>query len=98
MASLKKPITLAALQKFVKKQDFKPRQKYRYFLKLMEETGELADAIRRNQRMKKNKAKHIKGTIEEELYDVLYYVAALANVYEIDLEDCAVMKETYNKK
>ena len=61
----------------------------------MEEVGELAEVIRRNQRYTK-KSESIKGTIEEELYDVLYYVAALANVYEIELEDCVLKKETYN--
>ena len=39
----------------------------------------------------------IKGTIEEELYDVLYYVTCLANVYDIDLENCHHMKEAINK-
>jgi NTP pyrophosphatase (non-canonical NTP hydrolase) len=39
----------------------------------------------------------IKGTIGEELYDILYYVAALANVYEIDLERCRELKEEINK-
>ena len=95
MATLKKPITLTSLQKYIKKKDFKPEDKHRYYLKLAEEVGELADAIRRDQRLTK-KSKTIKGTIEEELYDVLYYVAALANVYEIDLEKCALAKEKLN--
>ncbi|GAA0449668.1 hypothetical protein [Alkalibacillus silvisoli] len=40
----------------------------------------------------------IKGTIEEELYDVLYYVIGLANVYDIDLEACFKLKEELNKE
>ena len=43
----------------------------RYFLKLIEEVGELSEVIRKNKRMEDN---FIKGTIEEELSDVLYYV------------------------
>ena len=35
----------------------------------------------------------IKGTIEEELSDVLYYVLVIANTYDIDLEECFRMKE-----
>jgi NTP pyrophosphatase (non-canonical NTP hydrolase) len=92
---MKKPITLSDLQAFIKELDYKPKQKHRYVLKLMEEVGELADVIRRDQRFTK-KSDSIKGTIEEELYDVLYYLAALANIYEIELEDCVINKETYN--
>lgn len=40
----------------------------------------------------------IKGTIEEELYDVLYYVICLSNMYNIDLEKCAILKEELNKE
>lgn len=37
-----------------------------------------------------------KGTIEEELWDVMYYLIALANVYEVDLEKWIPVKEAYN--
>lgn len=39
----------------------------------------------------------IKDTLDEELYDVLYYVLALANLYDVDLEECFRLKEEYNK-
>ena len=42
-------------------------------------------------------AQNIKGTIEEELYDVLYYILALANVYDVDLEQSFRLKEELNK-
>ena len=35
----------------------------------------------------------IKGSLEEELYDVLYYVVALSNTYEVDLETVMRLKE-----
>ncbi len=65
----------------------------RYFLKLIEEVGELAEVIRKDQRMVDN---NIKGTIEEELSDVLYYVLVISNTYDIDLENCFRMKEELN--
>ena len=65
-------------------------------MKLIEEVGELSEVIRKNRRMEGNK--DIKGTIEEELYDVLYYVLALANTYGINLEECFLKKEELNKK
>lgn len=40
----------------------------------------------------------VKDTIEEELYDVLYYVICLANMYEIDLTQCAILKEKLNSE
>ena len=66
----------------------------RYFLKLIEEIGELAEVIRKGKRMEGN---NIKGNIEEEISDVLYYVLMIANTYDIDLEDCFRMKEELNR-
>ena len=60
----------------------------------MEEVGELAEVIRKNKRM--DDEKNIKGTIEEELSDVLYYVVCLANINNIDLEKCIYLKENLN--
>ena len=65
------------LQKYIKDKDYKPELKDKYFLKLIEEVGELSEAIRKNIKMEND---NIKGTIDEELYDVLYYVCALANI------------------
>jgi len=84
-------LSVRQLQEYIKKSDYAPDQKQHYFYKLVEEVGELSEVIRKNKRIKDTGI--IKGTIEEELYDVLYYVAALANVYGIDLEECFRLKE-----
>ena len=60
-----------------------------YFLKLSEEVGELSQAIRKN--LKAESIDKIQGTIDEELWDVIYYAIAIANIYDIDLE--AVIKK-----
>ncbi len=67
-----------------------------YFYKLTEEIGELSRAIRKRQRMKDIGG--IKGSVEEEFYDVLYYLVGLANIFEVDLETCAILKEELNAK
>ena len=92
-------LTIRKMQKYLKEkykrakpEDIKNTQ--RYFLKLIEEIGELAEVIRKELRMVDN---NIKGTIEEELSDVLYYVLMIANTYDIDLEDCFRMKEELNR-
>ena len=87
-------ITLKQLQEFIKNKDHKSGMEYGYFLKLIEEIGELAEVIRK--RNKLGKDYDIKGTIDDELYDVLYYVVALANLYDVDLEKSCLLKEKIN--
>jgi NTP pyrophosphatase (non-canonical NTP hydrolase) len=88
--------TLSAIQDTIKQSDFNPELKQAYFLKLVEEVGELSEVIRKDIRMANTGT--IKGTIEEELYDVLYYVIALANLYEVDLEEAMRLKKDFNKQ
>jgi NTP pyrophosphatase (non-canonical NTP hydrolase) len=89
-------LTLRELQLRLKEKDYKPELKQAYFLKLIEEVGELAEVLRKDKRLIDHET--IKGTIEEELYDVLYYVISLANVYNIDLEQCHILKEAINRE
>lgn len=91
-----KEITLEKLQQAISKIDHKNNVVDKYFYKLSEEVGELAKAIRKDNRLKDNET--IKETIEEELYDVMYYVICLANAYDIDLTECALLKEELNSK
>lgn len=87
-------VTLSFLQKYIKAKDHSPERINTYFLKLVEEVGELAEVLIKNKRMK---GQNIKGTVNEELYDVLYYVVALANLYDVDLEESFRLKEELNK-
>ncbi|MBP3595932.1 MAG: hypothetical protein J6J60_00810 [Clostridia bacterium] len=87
-------IKISELQRLVKQIPHKNNSVDKYFYKLSEEVGELAKAIRKDKRLKDSE--NIKGTIEEELYDVMYYVICLANMYDIDLEQCAILKEQLN--
>ena len=63
--------------------------------KLIEEFGELAENIRKNLRYN---GENIKGTIEEELFDIFYYIIAIANDYNIDLEEIFHIKDKINKE
>ena len=87
-------LTIKKLQECIKNIDHKNNSNEKYMLKLMEEVGELAEVIRKNKRMEKGKT--IKGTMEEELQDVLYYVVCLANINNIDLQECIELKEKLN--
>lgn len=87
-------ITIKYLQEYIKSKDFNPEHVKDYFLKLSEETGELARAIRKN--LRPTTDKQVKETIEEELWDVIYYTLAIANCYDIDLEQIIPQKEAIN--
>ena len=87
---------LSDLQSHIKAFDHAPELPEHYFLKLIEEVGELSESIRHGKGEQPNK-EGLKGTIAEELYDVLYYVCALANIYGVDLEQTHELKEALNK-
>lgn len=97
---MKQPITLNKLQKYVKKRENSTGKKSKYFLKLIEEVGELSEMLKKDKRLdpEDERTKAIKGTLEEELADVLYWIAALANVHEIDLEEAFLWKQEYNDR
>lgn len=87
---------LSELQKHIKEFDHAPDQPEHYFLKLIEEVGELSESIRGG-RTGQPESSQLKGSVAEELYDVLYYVCALANIYGVDLESTHELKEVLNK-
>ena len=89
-------ITISYLQEYIKSKDFQPELKEKYFMKLAEEVGELSRAMRKDLRPETEGA--IKGTVEEELWDVIYYILAIANIYELDLEKVIPIKERINNE
>jgi NTP pyrophosphatase (non-canonical NTP hydrolase) len=88
--------TIKYLQSYIKSKDYNPDLKKDYFLKLSEEVGELAKAIRKD--LQNNKSNSIKETIDEEIWDVIYYSLALANCYNIDVETVIKLKEEINNE
>ena len=75
--------TVKYLQNYIKQKDYHPELLKDYFLKLTEEVGELSRAIRKNL---KSENGEVKNTIDEEIWDVIYYAIAIANIYNIDIE------------
>ncbi len=91
-----KNTTISYLQTYIRAKDYQPERKKDYFLKLSEEVGELAKAIRKN--VLRAESGDLKGTIDEELWDVIYYAIALANCYDVDLERVISEKEDMNRE
>ena len=87
--------TIKYLQNYLKEKDFHPELLKDYFLKLAEEVGELSRAMRKG--LKASDINQIKGTIDEELWDIIYYSLAIANLYSIDLEQVIKSKESINQ-
>ena len=87
--------TIKYLQSFIKAKDYKPELAKDYFLKLSEEVGELSRAMRKG--LKAPNSNDIKGTIDEEVWDVIYYALAIANIYDIDLEHVIKVKSEMNE-
>ncbi|MEX0567678.1 MAG: MazG nucleotide pyrophosphohydrolase domain-containing protein [Candidatus Njordarchaeota archaeon] len=82
---IKKPLTIKAFQDLIREAYFerdKKRGLFGTWLWLQEEMGELAKAIRKND--KKN--------IEEEIADVIAWTVSVANLLNIDVEDALIKK------
>ena len=80
-------ISIAYLQSYIKSKDHCPEQVLGYFLKLAEETGELARAM--NKGLRSKAPGEIRSTVDEELL-------AIANCYGIDMEAVIPRKEALN--
>ena len=87
--------TIKYLQNYIKENDYHPELVKDYFLKLSEEVGELSRAIRKG--AKADTPNEFKGTIDEELWDVIYYALAIANIYDIDIEQVIKTKSEMNE-
>lgn len=88
-------ITIDYLQKYLRARDNSATTQT-LFLKLVEEVGELSRAILRGTRA--SDEAHLKGTVEEELWDIIYYTLTIANACDIDLERWIPVKERMNSE
>lgn len=88
--------TMQYLQAYIRQKDHNPDLAKDYFLKLSEEVGELGKAIRKN--LHPTAENPVKNTIDEEIWDVIYYAIAIANCYDIDIENAIRLKESINNE
>lgn len=98
---LKEDPTLKDIQEYVreleKQRGFSEDPTLQKCLLLGEEIGELFKAIRKSEKLKIDE-KSTFTSIEEELADIIIYLASIANRYDIDLENAFRNKEEINKK
>jgi len=99
MPILKKNPTLKDFQNYVveleNERGFIDQTAVEKCLLLGEEIGELFKAVRKQQQIKIDKNSEI-TTVGEELADILIYICAIANRFEIDLEKAFRLKEEIN--
>jgi NTP pyrophosphatase (non-canonical NTP hydrolase) len=99
---LKENPTLKDFQEYViqleKERGFENQNVLQKSLLLGEEIGELFKAIRKMESIAVDKNKPKITSVEEELADIFIYMCAIANRYNIDLENAFREKEEENKK
>lgn len=93
--------TIANLQKYVTELEhergFIDQSVIQKCLLMGEEVGELFKAVRNSENITTDRNSTIHN-VGEELADVLIYICAIANRYNIDLEEAFRQKEEINKK
>lgn len=65
--------------------------------RIAEEFEELKEAIEEQKRHFSTENPQIKDTIEEEMYDVFYFILQLANLYGVDFEEVIAAKYQHNQ-
>ena len=93
---MEKSPTIRYLQEYLKSKDYKGNTPDPYFYKLVEEVGELSRAIFRE--VPPATDENFKGSVEEELWDIMYYTLCIANEYGIDMDKWIRIKEDYNDR
>jgi NTP pyrophosphatase (non-canonical NTP hydrolase) len=97
---LKQKPTLEDFQAYVKQLEldrgFADQNALEKCLLMGEEMGELFKAVRKSVSLKTDVNSTI-GSVKEELADILIYVCAIANRFDIDMEQAFREKEEINK-
>lgn len=101
MLNLKNQPSLKDIQVYVedleRERGFSDETVIQSCLLLGEEVGELFKAVRKSEKMKIDQMSNF-SSIEDELADIIIYLAAIANRYHIDLETALRNKEEINKQ
>jgi NTP pyrophosphatase (non-canonical NTP hydrolase) len=102
MPILKENPALKDFQKYVreleKERGFEKEDVAQKCLLLGEEIGELFKAVRKKNKVTKVDHDSKFGSIDEELADAIILICAIANRFNIDLEQAFRIKEELNKK
>ena len=97
---LHKDPTLKEFQEYVKnleqQRGFADQTAIEKCLLLGEEMGELFKAVRKAMKLKTDVNANV-GSVKEELADIFIYVCAIANRFEIDMDQAFREKEEINK-
>jgi NTP pyrophosphatase (non-canonical NTP hydrolase) len=98
---LKDKPTIEDFQEYVKRLElqrgFDNQNALEKCLLLGEEMGELFKAIRKVMKLKTDINSNI-GSVKEEIADILIYLCAIANRFDIDIEQAFREKEEINKQ
>ena len=88
--------TIKYLQEYLRSKDYHGGDPTPYFHKLVEEVGELSRAILLEE--PHTDGVNIKGTVDEEIWDAIYYALCVANELGVSLDEVIELKENYNNR
>ncbi|MEG0327709.1 MAG: MazG nucleotide pyrophosphohydrolase domain-containing protein [Erysipelothrix sp.] len=83
-------ITISKLQEYLKTKYDDPKYTNALFMKLVEEVGEVAEAINK---IDGRKADDGLSSLSEELVDVIHYAIGIATINNINLEQVMIEKD-----
>ncbi|MGY3750752.1 MazG nucleotide pyrophosphohydrolase domain-containing protein [Vagococcus acidifermentans] len=87
--------TIRQLQSYTRTKYNKKEFTNSLFMKLVEEVGEVAEAINKNDGRKKDDGL---SSLADELADVIHYAVAIATINDIDLEQIILAKDQVASK
>lgn len=83
-------LTIQNLQEYLKLKYKGRATSTDFFMKLVEEIGEVAEALNE---LEGRKAKKESTSLEEELADIIHYTVSIANAHDIDLAEAILRKD-----
>ncbi len=86
-------ITIEALQAYLSDRYGGRASEQGLFMKLAEELGEVAEVLNKRAVRKSSDESDLQEELGTELADMLHYIAAIASINEIDLNEIVIQKD-----
>lgn len=86
-------ITIEALQAYLSDRYGGRANEQGLFMKLAEELGEVAEVLNKRAVRKSSDESDLQEELGTELADMLHYIAAIASINEIDLNEIVIQKD-----
>ncbi|MGV3009907.1 MazG nucleotide pyrophosphohydrolase domain-containing protein [Streptococcus thoraltensis] len=86
-------LTLSDLQNYLANHYSDDRDEQGFFIKLVEEVGEVAEVLNKRAKRKSSGDENLQEELGKELADLIHYAVAIATVNQIDLTSVIIEKD-----